>query len=337
MSIYIDRKYLNFISPRLDRFTRKKDDLFQFRCPLCGDSHQNKFKARGFIFKKGESYIYRCHNCGITLNFYKLLGFIDQNLQREYSFESFKDKYVVPKKEVKEIVPNTKTAFREKLDLPVISEMEESHYAVKYVIGRNIPKSEWSRLYYAEDFKSFGHKFDQELKLRDKDPRLVIPFYNEKKELIAFQGRTLINSDMRYVTIKTDPDNPKVFGLDRIDKSKLIYVVEGPIDSLFLPNAIAIADANLKTASRYFPKDSMVLVFDNEPRNRDIIRFMKNAITEGFSVCIWPQKLKYKDVNDMISSGYTKASLEELIRQRTFNGLSAMLEFSNWNKLKEKL
>ena len=91
MSVYIDRKFLLQISPKLQRFAQKKTDLFNFRCPFCGDSQKNKSKARGFIYRKKNDYFFTCHNCGEGHTFYNFINHVDPSLVKEYQLERYKD------------------------------------------------------------------------------------------------------------------------------------------------------------------------------------------------------------------------------------------------------
>jgi hypothetical protein len=202
------------------------------------------------------------------------------------------------------------------------------------VEARQIPQAFYSELYYAEDFKKFVESLNLEKDtLKENDPRLVIPFYDEDKNLIAIQGRALGESKLRYITIKMNDDNHKVFGLDRIDKEKTIYVVEGPIDSMFLENAIATADSNLMSVSKLFDKSQIVLVYDNEPRNKELHIQMEKAIDEHYAVVIWPELIVEKDVNEMVlNGGFSPDEIQDFISKSTFVNLRAKMEFINWKK-----
>ena len=333
MSIFIDQKFLHIISPRLERFSQKKPDLYSFRCPSCGDSQKNKSKCRGFVYAKKNKYFYICHNCGISTTFYSFLQSIDSGLAREYSIERYINSGVSKKVDS---APNldvlsVKPVFRKNINLESIEELPEDHFAKAYVNMRRIPRQFQSQLYFCPNFQSFiGDLGIDNKRLIDNDSRLIIPFYDEKKNLIAIQGRALGNSDMRYITIKIDEESDKIYGLDRVDWSKKVYVVEGPIDSMFIPNCIATADANLSKVNR---KDSVVLIFDNEPRNKDIVKNMRNAIINNFSVCMWPECVKYKDINDMILNDMTESEILSIIDSNTFSGLRANMELVNWKKI----
>jgi hypothetical protein len=278
-----------------------------------------------------------CHNCGAGTSFYNFLDKVDPTLVKEYAMERYingdtgKSTTKAPDlEEFKSAAP----IFKVKLNLPVISELSDDHYAKAYVLGRKIPEERHSELYYAEDFKKFVEEMNIEKDgLIENDPRLIIPFYDEDKNLVAFQGRALGQSKLRYITVKIDRDNYKVFGMDRIDKDKMIIVVEGPIDSMFLENAVATADSNLPAAGKIYEKSNMVLVYDNEPRNKDIVRQMEKAIEDHHNVVIWPEMVDEKDINDMILSGFSPDEIQDIIDKHTFVNLRAKMEFINWKKV----
>ena len=337
MSVFIDRSFLLQVSPKLQRFTKKKDDLYNFRCPLCGDSQKNKLKSRGYIFRKKNDYFYMCHNCGVSTTFYNFLKQVDPNLLQEYQLERYKNGETgnnnYPKPEFEE-AKQSAPVFRQKIPLESIDSLPEEHFAKTYVRSRQIPESFYSQLYFAPDFRKFVKELGIEKEgLKEDDPRLVIPFYDENKNLVAFQGRALGESKLRYITVKLHDDNSKVFGLDRIDQDKLVYVLEGPIDSLFLNNAVATADSNLESITNVLDKSKVALVFDNEPRNKEIVKKMEKAIDEHFNVVIWPPMIEKKDINDMILDGFSPDEIQDIIDNNTFVNLRAKMEFVNWKKV----
>ena len=340
MSIFIDRKFLHLVSPKLERFAQKKQDLYNFRCPICGDSQKNKTKSRGFVFKKNNDYYYMCHNCGASHTFYNFLKFVDPSLLAEYALERYKNgetgnnNYPKPKFNNFKSKPTFEAPKEKiKINLESIDSLPESHYAKVYVESRKIPKEIQKELYFTEDFKLFVESLNiVKEKLKEKDARLIIPFYDENKNLIAFQGRAMGESKMRYITVTVDEDVTKFYGLDRVDKNKKVYVVEGPIDSMFLPNAIATADSDLTRASKLGFAD-VTLVYDNEPRNKEIVKQIDRAIKNGNSVTLLPENVTQKDINDMILAGISSDEIVNLIDRYTFSNLRANLEFSTWKKV----
>jgi len=304
MSVFIDRTFLLRVSPKLQKFTQKKENLYNFRCPLCGDSSKNKTKARGYVYEKKNNYFYMCHNCGASTSFYNFLEKVDSNLVKEYALERYKngeqgrDNYVKPTfEEFKSETPK----FRVKFDIPSVESLPEEHFAKVYVKSRKIPESFHAHLYFAQDFKGFVESLQIEKEgLKEDDPRLVIPFYDEEKNLVAFQGPALGESKLRYITVKTDKENHKLFGTDRI--------------------------------SKHFDKSKIVLIYDNEPRNKELHKQMDKAIEEHYNVVIWPEMIEEKDVNDMVLNGFSPDEIQDIISKHTFVNLRAKMEFINWKK-----
>ena len=282
-----------------------------------------------------------CHNCGVSTTFYNFLKQVDPNLLQEYQLERYKNgdhNNNYPKPEFEEFKTEA-PKFKKALELPTIDSLPEIHFARSYVVQRQIPKAFQSQLYYAEDFKQFCESLGIEKDgLHEKDKRLVIPFYDKEKNLIAIQGRSLGESKLRYITLKLHDDNKKVFGLDRLDldpedEEQKIYVFEGPIDSMFITNAVATADSNLESITDTLDKSKVVLVFDNEPRNKEIVSKLEHAIDNHFNVVIWPEMIQSKDINDMILDGFSPDEIEDFISKNTFLNLRAKMEFVNWKKI----
>ena len=331
---YIDSKYLNIIGPQLLKFKKKGDFLWNFRCPYCGDSQKSRSKARGFVYRKKNDLFYKCHNCGIGTTLGKLIEYIDSKVHKDYIMERYRKGVETnnPKPEFKFDVP----IFRKKgilKSLKSISDLSTDHPARKIVEKRLIPLESFSDLYLCESFYKFTNSLvpNKFPSLDGDHPRLLIPFRNEKGEIFAYQGRAFGKEQPKYITIKLDNDATKIFGLDRIDNSKQVYAVEGPLDSLFLDNCVAVGGADLAKL-----KNDVIIIFDNEPRNREICKQMDSCIRFYKKIVIWPGSMKHKDINDMIMAGYTKKQIQEIINDNTFSGAAAQLRFAEWKKIDEK-
>ena len=276
-----------------------------------------------------------CHNCGVSTTFYNFLRQVDDTLVKEYQLERYKNgtQYSnTPTPTFAEVKSTPR--FRESIALDTINSLPAEHYCKKYVSSRKIPESHWSQLYFAEDFKKFVESLGLPNEtLKENDARLIIPFYGEDKRLIAIQGRALGESTLRYITFKLNDDNQKVFGLDRINQEEMIYVVEGPIDSLFLDNAVATADSNLESITNIFDKSKVTLIFDNEPRNKQIVEKINLAIENHFNVVIWPEYIDSKDINEMVLDGFLPDEIQDIISKNTFINLRAKMEWVNWKKI----
>ena len=242
---YIDQKYINLCTSRVEKFKKVRDNLWNFRCPICGDSKKRKNKARGFIYRKKASFFYKCHNCGIGLTFNNFLKNINHGLHTEYLVEKYKEGETQGNTPIPDKVPFTFTPpeFNKSLNrhldtLVKFSDLEKGHPALSYVEKRQIPEQHWGSLYFAEKFYKWSHTiFPEKFKSINIDyPRLVIPFFDKSGEIFAYQGRAFGNEDPRYITLKIVSEKEKIYGLERIDFNSHIYVVEGPLDSLFLDN-----------------------------------------------------------------------------------------------------
>ena len=333
---WIDQKYISILGTRLDRF-HKTGKSYNFRCPLCGDSQKNKHKARGYVFRKKNDLFFRCHNCSSGMTAGNLVKYVDSNLHREYVLERYKggegghSNYKAPAKMPEFLLPK----FKMKLELDSIQILPDEHYAKQYLVNRKIPKEFFSSLYYAPDFKKFidGLMPDHDKTLKDNDPRIVIPFYDVNKNLIAVQGRALAaDSTLRYITIKVNENHPKIFGLERFDKKKKGYVLEGPFDSMFIPNSLAAAGSNLTDLGKFVDINSTVVIHDNQPRNGEIVRVIGFTIDSGFSVCIWPDKMDLKDINEMILDGMLNSEILHIIDRNTYSGIEAKFRLQAWKK-----
>jgi hypothetical protein len=139
-------------------------------------------------------------------------------------------------------------------------------------------------------------------------------------------------SKLRYVTIKVKENAPKIFGLNTWDENKTTYIVEGPIDSLFVENSIAMAGADLSAYRKMFENTDVVFIYDNEKRNKEIIKKMDRIIADNYKIVIWPDNIKEKDINDMILSGKTTGDIVDAIDNNTYSGLQADFQLSRWSK-----
>lgn len=338
MSILTDRKYVDLLSTSLNQFVKKDSNVWNARCPFCGDSQKNKFKKRFYIFERKGVLLWKCHNCNLSGRLSQLIQKVNPSLYQEYLLETFGEK-TKPKVPNETFVKTSKPVFKEKtIDLPRLDKLTEEHLAVKYVNSRKLPKSLAESLYYADDFKKFVEEINPANSKNAKnlvagEKRLIIPFYDENKKLLGFQGRALYNTEIRYITIKLDDAYKKVYGLDHIDFTKRVYVFEGPFDSSFIPNSVAAMDSDLYGLADHLKEAvDVTYVYDNEPRNKDIIRAMTRTIDMGYEVCVWPSHILQKDINDMILSGMSASIIQSIIDQHTFHDLKATMELNIWKK-----
>ena len=324
----IDSKYIGLVSSRLQKFKRVKANLYNFRCPICGDSQKHKNKARGYFYQVKVNTNFKCHNCGASLSFNNFLKQIDPTLHKQYTMEKFKEghssisgigNFVVdePKFEFK------KPVFKKKLDLP---RADEVPIAKKYLENRKLDPS---KFYFTYKFKEWTNTQKQTFDTIGRDEsRIIIPMHDEDKTLIGFQGRSLGPNSVKYITVMIKDDAPKIYGLDQIDYEKPIYIIEGPFDATLVQNGVAMCGSDLDIRS--FGWSNYIYVYDNEPRNREIINRIAKTIDRGDKVVIWPTSIVEKDINDMVLGGQ---NIMNVLESNTYSGLKAKIKFNNWKRI----
>jgi len=321
----IDSKFIGLVSSRLSKFKRVKANLYNFRCPICGDSQKHKNKARGYFYQVKVNTNFKCHNCGASLSFNNFLKQIDPTLHRQYTMEKFKEgfaggnNFVVeePKFDFK------KPVFKKRIDLPKASEVK---VAREYLEKR---KLDATKFYFAAKFKEWTNTQKQTFDTIGRDEsRIIIPMYDEDKTLIGFQGRSLGPNSVKYITVMLKDDAPKIYGLDQVDSQKPIYVIEGPFDATLVQNSVAMCGSDIDL--RTFGWSDYIYVYDNEPRNREIVNRISKTIDRGDKVIIWPTSIEHKDINDMVLGGQNIMNVLEL---NTYSGLKAKIKFNNWKRI----
>ena len=320
----IDSKYIGLVSSRLQKFKRVKSDLYNFRCPICGDSQKHKNKARGYIYQVKNNSNFKCHNCGASMSLNNFLKTIDTTLHKQYTLEKFKEGHTGRNFVVEEpTFTFKKPVFKKKLDLPKASEDPD---AKRYLEKRKLNPE---KFYFTDSFKRWTNTKKQTFDTIGRDePRIIIPMYNQDKDLIGFQGRSLIPNSVKYITVMLEDEAPKIYGLDTIDEKLPVYVVEGPFDSTFVNNSVALCGSDGDLG--YFKGSDTILVYDNEPRNREIVNRIGKCIDRGEKVVIWPSGIEEKDINDMVLSGHDVMSM---IKLNTYSGLEAKVKFNSWKKV----
>jgi len=320
----IDSKYIGLVSSRLQKFKRVKADLYNFRCPICGDSQKHKNKARGYIYPLKADMNFKCHNCGASTTFNNFLKTIDPTLHKQYVMEKFKERNVGRGSIIPEPEFNfKKPVFRKKLDLPNASEVK---IAREYLEKRKLDPS---KFFFAYKFKEWTNTQKQTFDTIGRDEsRIIIPMYDEDKILIGFQGRSLGPNSVKYITVMINEDAPKIYGLDQVDNEKPIYIIEGPFDATLVQNAVAMCGSDLDIRS--FGWSNYIYVYDNEPRNREIVNRIAKTIDRGDKVVIWPTSVEEKDINDMVLGGQ---NIMSVLESNTYSGLQAKVKFNNWKKI----
>ena len=317
----VDSKYIGLVSSRLQKFKRGKADLYNFRCPICGDSQKHKNKARGYFYQVKTNTNYKCHNCGASLSFNNFLKQIDPTLHKQYTMEKFRDGHTGKNFVVDEPEFNfKKPVFKKQIDLPKASEVP---IAKEYLEKRMIDPT---KFYFTKKFKQWVNTQKRTFDTIGRDEsRIIIPMYDTERKLIGFQGRSLGPNYVKYITIMLNDDAPKIYGLDKINETKPIYITEGPFDSTFVENSVAMCGSDIDIRS--FGWSNYIWVYDNEPRNREIVNRISKTIDRGDKVIIWPNEIVEKDINDMVLAGH---DIMSILKSNIYSHLEAKIYFNNW-------
>lgn len=272
-------------------FLTVDSDILQGVCPFCSSSE-------AFKFKEDKTWMFLCHDC-----------------QRLMTF----DKTGI--KDGSNITNNQNISYSNLLDLCVrVDNLEPLHKFRRYCEHRQIPLN---RVYFTDRFDELSRYAGTPI--ADKE-RLILPFFDEEGKLFGMQGRSLDKKQIRYITIMFNKNKPKLFGLEQVDMSKEFVVVEGPIDSFFVKNCIAMAGSD-GISNKYVT--NAVICFDNEPRSNEIVSKMKKSLESGYKTVIWPDSIKQKDINDMVLANL---DVNRIIHENTYSGLSGLLKLNTWKR-----
>lgn len=332
--MWLDIKYAGLLSPQLERYKVTKNNPFTatFRCPLCGDSQKSKSKTRGYFYVAYQKMQMKCHNCGASYNFKNFLKKVDNNLYKQYTIEAFSGQSEeTPDIDMTFHKPVFKASNDSLIDqlMDRLDTLPKDHEAVRYVESRIIPEERYHRLYYVDDVSKIAQLKDKyREKITGKESRIALPFYDRRGRLTGLTMRAIDDHHIRYLAINIVEDVIQIYNLDGVDFSKQVICVEGPLDSLFLSNSVAVGGSAMKSARKLLPSNT-IYVFDNEPRNKEICKLIHKQIESGFTVCIWPENISQKDINEMVKADL---DVEDIIYKNSCSGLGARMKFSQWRK-----
>lgn len=309
---------IHLLAPHLVRFVKVKDGLYNFRCPICGDSQKNSFKRRAYIYSKGDTYNFYCHNCLYSVSLYNFVKthfpFILQSLNLSQVFFNNIQAKADLVWEKKKKPPN--------ITMHNVQTLPENHIALQYIKQRKIPKSKWDIIYYSDNLTNeLQCPFNKGLLFKECDSLLV--------------ARNLDFTSKKRYFIQRDDENA-LFNIKTLKTQNQVIIVEGLIDSLFLNNAIPSLNSNLISTSYNLmhnfnvKKSDIILVWDNEPFNRNIVSNMQKAIMDNFKVFIPPKGLECKDINEMVLSGVEQ---NEIINNSAYLGIEAKMKFNLWKRV----
>lgn len=341
MSALTDHEYVGKISGRLRNFKKKSARLYNFSCPLCGDSSRDKTKARGFIYEgSGGRLFFKCHNCQMSMRLGGFIDRLDAGLAAQYRMDTFGEreraslapKHEDPKRELKpeEGYPDPLSEYA--VSISALYARGKPHPALDYIQRRRVPPMWWNDLYHIERMSSLEPMLPAAYAEKlPADSRILVPHRHIDGRLVGIAGRALNpNAGLRYVTARMIDDLPMICGLDRISKTGNTYLVEGPFDAMQVHNCCAASGADF-TKALEFIKDPIV-AFDNEPRNPTIVRLMSTLAAGGLRVVVWPDSWPYKDIAEAAEAGLDPEQIEATLNSNARRGLALTLAMVAWHR-----
>lgn len=326
---HLELKYARLLLPYLLLGKELSDWRFNFRCPYCGDSKKDENKKRGWLFEYDSHLYFKCFNCGQSKPFKKFLKEINNPLYMDMRLELLKGEKAnrenkrkrVKRDSSKKIVPSS-----------ILQRVEVNADAVKYLKGRGFPVSRLKYVWYSENIKAATNKVIPGKFKNDKKclPSIVFPICTSDGEMVGFSARFIgaNKGDFRYLTIRFKNDNPYLYGMDFVSRDKMVFIVEGAIDSHFLDNAVAMCGAslNFKPVFREY-----AFCNDCEPRNKEIVAINERLLKAGHPVVLLPHKYSGMDINDIHLN--TSENVNELLRKHVVSGMAGLLKLKTWKRV----
>jgi len=345
---WLQKSYVNQISSSLRNFKWKGTETANFSCPVCGDSTKDSRKARGYLHTVNDKktfervFMFTCHNGCASMSFDAFLKHVNQNLHDDYRMEVYKERSQGSTKTIQTPEPIKHTApVIQKVSTALVpcSELPEDHEAVQYLHKRQIP--DLSKFYWAKNFVEAIESLNPENVIKVKpEPRVCLIMRDQIGNPTGIIGRQIDkNADpkFRYMTVKFDEDFPKIYGLENLNRTRTHFLVEGPIDSIYIPNAVALCGGfmSLDTLESLVDKDKTIVALDNEPRKKEVVEHMQKFAVAGYKIVVWrdmPSELK--DISDMVcKGGFSVRDLLTYIASHTFSGLQAQQELNIWKRI----
>lgn len=267
-------------------------EFYNIKCNVCGDSDKDVYKKRGFLLKTSDPWVYYCHNCNesttvvkwmkehFPVNYKNLMtDIIRYNKSHNPNFE---DNYNFKRK-------TSGSERDEKEDVKPFRPLTEFEDCVEYCESRKIPREVYEKWYYSPSGIYNG--------------RIIVCFYRDgKKKPYYFQARAFNNKNgVKYLS--RFGDHNSIYNYFNVDPDKPVIILEGPIDSIFVENSIAVTGLKLKDEKlKKFPKRYFIL--DNDKSGyKEAVKLLQKRCW----VFNWKKFLKdhpcdgsVKDVNDFI-------------------------------------
>jgi hypothetical protein len=313
---------------------KKSNNSYEAGCPICREGNSWNKKRR--LYYLPESGVMCCHNCGWYSNTMKWVlevsGLTYNEIVNEIKANEFNvidistETVSVSSFEV-ESLPKDSINLLSKQQVDYYHDNKIVQQAVQYIKSRKLDTAVNAPPAIYLSLTDSVHK-----------NRVCLPSYDTNNKVVYYQTRSFLENDDRpkYLSKINSPKN--VYGIENVtDIHKYIYLFEGPIDSFFIENGVAIygiqenstqslTEYQRDILSKYYYMNT-VWVLDNQHIDTASREKTKLLLDRGENVFIWPRSLsKFKDFNEMCM----KYNLDEIdhkfIESRTFSGSDAKMQ-----------
>lgn len=337
--IWLDEKYACMLPLQGFEIKRNGNQYANFRCFVCGDSYHKQTLKRGWFYEDAGGLTYHCYNCGYHNSIRYFMREFFQQEYEEYSRELFieqRGRPTVPKKSTTDTFDVSLINLK---GLLKISDLPSSNEYTKYCTNRLIPEKVMSEIYVSDNFYSWCKELQPDSFSYDykSDKRIIFPLIDKRGMIFGATGRSITGSSVKYLTIKFSQNVNKIYGLNRLNLHKQVYVCEGAIDSLYIENCIAVLNglgglSDMCDDLGLYERDRVTVITDNEPRNKHTNDFISKNLMAGFGVIVWPESVNGKDINEMLINGYKIEDIFDLISHNTFHGMKGLLKLAQKRK-----
>jgi len=296
-------------------------------CPICHEGNHSGRKRRAYFFPD-EKYFF-CHNCNQSWKPLQWLQEVtgestEEILRKGDTFTQIVDPF---EKDLPVVVPEKEE------DLPGLCIdlfREEDHHLVPPSVLNYIRKRRITQALFRPQSLYYCLEGD-----RVHEKRLIIPFYDyvTPNKIVSYQSRCLDPRSERPKYL-TKYGEKYLYGLECLNPSiPCLFVLEGPIDAMFVPNGIAIGGAKMTSSQEQLLQtlklqySEIIWILDNDKNNEEMKGRFQQLVHQGEKVFIWPKELKeFKDINDVCMATERDFIGTKFLLSNSFRGLEATLK-----------
>jgi hypothetical protein len=320
-------------SPKYNRGSNS----YQASCPICREGKSWLKKQRCYYIVKKN--IIHCHNCGWHGN--------PVNWIMEVSGDSFSQVMSSSQDYDTVNIENFSKPKNKKIDyeLPCDCIDIEDEEQLEFFNYEPVIKKALEVLNHRRLLSAINRPKKYYVTLNDfvHENRLIIPFYDENNKIVFYQSRKLLDSDKKAKYLSKKDSERSLFNIDKVDENiPYIFITEGPLDSTFIRNGIALAGISesgsdiftekQKLQIQLFPLHELIFVLDNQWNDQTSKKKSKALLEAGKRVFVWPKEYReFKDLNDVCVAYKLDEFPYKFIQKNSYSGMTGKMKISEVN------